>query len=157
MLVDRHQIESFLYYEARLMDENRYDEWLSLWTEDALYWVPSNRDDVDPKRELSIIYVDRKGLEERIEQMISGERWAQEPRSRMRRLISNIELEEGSDGLVTVYSNFNLTELRRGRQEAITGRTMHKLRPDGEGFKITQKKVMLVANDDFLHNVTYLL
>lgn len=157
MAADRHQIESFLYYEARLMDEHQYDEWLSLWTDDAVYWVPSNRDNIDPMRELSIIYVDRQGLEDRIDQLKSGERWAQEPQSRMRRLISNVEFEEDGNGEVTVYSNFNLTELRRGRQETLTGRSIHKLRPGGNSFKIAFKKVLLVANDEFLHNVTYLL
>jgi len=40
MSLDRHRVEAFLYREARLMDEHAYDEWLSLWTADALYWVP---------------------------------------------------------------------------------------------------------------------
>ena len=52
----RERIESFLYYEARLIDEHQYDEWLSLWTEDALYWVPCNEDDFDPERHISIVY-----------------------------------------------------------------------------------------------------
>ena len=51
MAIDRHQIETFLYREARLMDEHAYDEWLALWTDDALYWVPCNRDDSDPMRQ----------------------------------------------------------------------------------------------------------
>ena len=50
MPVDRHKVESFLYREARLMDEHAYDEWLALWTDDALYWVPCNEDDIDPER-----------------------------------------------------------------------------------------------------------
>jgi benzoate/toluate 1,2-dioxygenase beta subunit len=42
---NREQIEVFLYREARLIDEHRYDEWLSLWTDDGVYWVPCNEDD----------------------------------------------------------------------------------------------------------------
>ncbi len=48
-------VTAFLYREAVLMDEGRYAEWFALWTEDALYWVPCNDDDIDPKRRVSII------------------------------------------------------------------------------------------------------
>jgi 3-phenylpropionate/cinnamic acid dioxygenase small subunit len=157
MAADRHQIESFLYREARLMDEHQYDAWLSLWTDDALYWVPSNRDEIDPMREMSLIYVDRRGLEERIVMLKSGDQWSQEPKSRLRRIVSNVEFEEGAEGEVTVYSNFDVTEFRRGRQEIYAGRTIHKLRPAGDSFKIAFKKLLLVRNDDFLHNLTFLM
>ena len=62
MTIDREQVEQFLYREADLMDEHRYDEWLALWTDDALYWVPTGSDEIDPKREISLIYDDRTRL-----------------------------------------------------------------------------------------------
>ncbi len=157
MPVDRHQIENFLYREARLMDEHAYDEWLSLWAEDALYWVPCNEDDIDPQRHVSIIYDNRARLEDRIERMKSGAAYAQDPKSRLRRMVSNVEVEEGDNGEVTVYSNFNLTELRRGRQDTFAGRTIHKLRPQGASFKIAYKKVLLVNNDEVIDNLTFLI
>ncbi len=157
MPVDRHQIENFLYREARLMDEHAYDEWLSLWVEDALYWVPCNEDDIDPQRHVSIIYDDRPRLEERIERLKSGSAYAQEPKSRLRRVVSNVEVEEGDNGEVIVYSNFNLTELRRSRQDTFAGRTIHKLRPQGASFKIAYKKVLLVNNDEVIDNLTFLI
>ena len=157
MPVDRHQIENFLYREARLMDEHAYDEWLSLWAEDLLYWVPCNADDIDPQRHVSIIYDTRPFLEDRIERLKSGVAYAQEPKSRLRRVVSNIEIEEGDNGEVTVYSNFNLTELRRSRQDTFAGRTIHKLRPQDSGFKITYKKVLLVNNDEVIDNLTFLI
>jgi len=157
MPVDRHQIENFLYREARLMDEHVYDEWLSLWTEDALYWVPCNDDDIDPQRHVSIIYDNRPRLEDRIERLKSGAAYAQEPKSRLRRVVANVEIEEGDNGEVTVYSNFNLTELRRSRQDTFAGRTIHKLRPQGASFKIAYKKVLLVNNDEVIDNLTFLI
>ena len=157
MAVDRHQIENFLYREARLMDEHAYDEWLSLWTDDALYWVPCNRDDIDPTREVSIIYDNRTRLEDRVVRIKSGAMYAQEPKSRMRRVVSNVEIEEGENGEVTVYSNFNLTELRRSRQDTFAGRTIHKLRPEGVSFKIAYKKVLLVNNNEVIDNLTFLV
>jgi benzoate/toluate 1,2-dioxygenase beta subunit len=157
MPLDRYQIENFLYREARLMDENAYDEWFALWADDALYWVPANADDIDPMRHVSIVYEDKPHLEDRIERLKSGAAYAQDPKSRMRRLISNIEIEEGENGEVTVYSNFNLTELRRSQQRTFAGRTIHKLRPEGSSFKITYKKVLLVNNDEVISNLTFLV
>jgi len=157
MPVDRQQVENFLYREARLMDEHVYDEWLSLWTEDALYWVPCNDDDIDPQRHVSIIYDNRPRLEDRIERLKSGAAYAQEPKSRLRRVVANVEIEEGDNGEVTVYSNFNLTELRRSRQDTFAGRTIHKLRPQGASFKIAYKKVLLVNNDEVIDNLTFLI
>jgi benzoate/toluate 1,2-dioxygenase beta subunit len=157
MAVDRSQVEQFVYHEARLMDENRYDEWLALWDDDALYWVPSNRDDIDPKREVSLIYDDRVRLGTRIMRLKSGNAHAQDPKSRMRRVVSNFEIVEDADGLIKVESNFLLAELRRNKQDIFAGRTIHHLRPRDGGFKIAYKKVLLLNNDEYLDNLTFLV
>ena len=63
MLPDFRRIENFLYREARLMDENAYEEWLSLWAaENVCYWVPGSADEVDPAEQISIIYDNRQRL-----------------------------------------------------------------------------------------------
>ncbi len=155
---DRQAIENFLYHEARLMDENNYDAWLALYAEDALYWVPCNQDDMDPVRAISIYYDDRARLEERLTRLKSGAAHAQEPRSRLLRLISNVEIgEEADNGDITVYANFHLTELRRSRQRLLAGRTMHQLRPANGSFQIVLKKVVLLNNDEVIDNLTFLI
>src|SRR2546430_16484344 len=95
---DREQIETFLYREARLIDEHRYDEWLSLWTDDGIYWVPCNQDDTDPARQVSIIYDDRVRLGDRVAGLKSGAAGAQEAKSRMRRGVATPE--DGAEGAV---------------------------------------------------------
>jgi benzoate/toluate 1,2-dioxygenase subunit beta len=157
VFADQARVESFLYREARLMDENAYDEWLSLWTDDALYWVPCNRDDSDPTREVSAIYDNRVRLQGRIDRLKSGVAFAQEPKSRMRRLISNIEIEQADNGELLVSSNFMLVELRRSKQDVFAGRTIHRLRSEGGSFRISQKKVLLVNNDEVIDNLTFLI
>ena len=62
MPIDRWEIENFLYREARLLDEGKLQDWLKLFTEEARYWIPCNRDDIDPMREVSIIYDDRDAV-----------------------------------------------------------------------------------------------
>ena len=139
------------------MDEHRYDEWLALWTDDALYWVPSGGDDIDPKREISLIYDDRVRLQVRITRLKSGFAHAQEPKSRMRRVVSNIVTKEVENGDIVVFSNFLLIELRRGKQDTFAGRTVHRLRPDNGSFRLASKKVLLVNNDEHIDNLTFLI
>ena len=156
MPFDRYAVEQFLYREARLADEQRLDDWLTLWAEDALYWVPCNQDDVDPARQLSIIYDDYARLKLRVARITkTGMAWTQEPRSRLRRLVSNIEIYDGPDGLIQTFSNFHLTELRANRRDPVEwiGRTEHRLRPHGDDFRLAYKKVMLINND---HEMTQL-
>ena len=157
MAFDRQCVEQFIYTEAQIMDEHRYDEWLALWADDALYWVPTGRDEVDPKREISLIYDDRTRLQVRISRLKSGFAHAQEPKSRMRRVVSNIVIEEAENGEIVVASNFMLAELRRGKQDIFAGRTTHRLRPYESSFKIVFKKVLLVNNDEPIDNLTFLI
>jgi benzoate/toluate 1,2-dioxygenase subunit beta len=155
--VDHRRVENFIYREARLMDENAYDEWLSLWANEALYWVPVSAEETDPAQHISIIYDDRSRLESRIARLRSGYAHSQDPKSRMCRVVSNIEIEEGSGGEIVARSNFVLGEVRRGKQDVFIGRTIHKLRPDGDSFKILFKKVLLVNSEEFIDNLTFLV
>jgi benzoate/toluate 1,2-dioxygenase beta subunit len=152
----RRRVEEFLYQEAKLIDEHRYEEWLALWSEDALYWVPCNSDDADPTRQAMIIYDNRARLEERVYRLTSGAAWAQQPQSRTRRLISNVEVGEDSGGYA-VESNCIIAELRRSRQDIFAARLLHTLRPIGDSFRIALKKVLLLNNDEPIDNLTFLV
>ncbi len=152
----RERVEEFLFFEAKLIDEHRYDEWLGLWTEDARYWVPCNTDDADPSLQAMIIYDNRARLNERIYRMTSGAAWAQQPRSRTRRLIANVEVRE-IDGGYAVESNCIIAELRRSRQDIFAARMLHTLRPSGDSFRIALKKVLLLNNDEPIDNLTFLV
>jgi len=98
--------------EARLADEGRYAEWHALWTDDAVYWVPATTDPgADPEKHLSHIYDNRARLDTRIKLLQTGHRYSQEPASAMRRVISNVEIEQAEDGELVVSANFVLAEL----------------------------------------------
>ncbi len=75
----------------------------------------------------------------------------------MRRIIGNIEIEEGAKGEVVVAANFLLAELRRHVQNLWAGRTVHRLRPEQGSFKIAYKKVMLVNNDEEIPALVFLI
>jgi benzoate/toluate 1,2-dioxygenase subunit beta len=143
----RADVEKFLYREALLADEHRYEEWLSLWTSDAIYWVPCDAENADPLRQVSLIYDDRAKLGDRVERLKSGTVLAQDPKPRMRRVISNIEIAELNATEVKVESNFVLVEARGIHQNIWCGRSIHTLRQQDGELKIARKKVLLVNSD----------
>jgi len=141
------EVRHLLYREARLMDEGGYTEWLSLWTDDAIYWVPCNHDDIDPMREVSLIYDDRVRLGERVDRLKSGSVLAQQPKPRMRRVVSNIEVVARDGAEATAHSNFVLGIARSSGQQFWMGRSIHRLRRGGDALKIAHKKVLLINSD----------
>jgi 3-phenylpropionate/cinnamic acid dioxygenase small subunit len=158
---DHQAVVEFLYREARLADEARYAEWLALWTDDAVYWVPATSDpDADPERRISHIYDNRARLETRIKLLQTGHRYSQEPASPMRRLISNIETEEGPDGVLVASSNFVLAELSiqaKAEMHWWVGRAMHHLRRVDGALRMQLKKVVLINAAEPLPNLSFLI
>ena len=151
------RIHAFLVREARLMDEGRYAEWLALGVR-CLYWVPCNADDIDPATQVSIIYDDRERLGERVERLLSGSVLAQDPLPRMRRVVSNVEIEAADGDEITVASNFVLVFARLSEQQLWAGRTIHRLRRDAGGaLQIRSKKVLLVNNDQEMPLLQFLI
>ena len=154
------QAEQFVYREARLADEQRYDEWEALWTDDAVYWVPANGDAVDPERQMSIIFDNRSRIATRVKQLGTGKRHSQTPPSRLRRLISNLEPidpESGQAGDVGVGANFIVFESRERGVTMWGGRTRYTLRPTENGLKLARKTVLLVDNDRPLPTMSFLI
>lgn len=155
----RQEIEAFLYFEARLADESRYEEWLTLFDDETHYWVPRGRADYDPDTRVSYINDHRGRLETRIRQLGTGVRYAQTPPSPMRRTLSNVEVLRDDD-LVEVGSNFVLHELSAQASNELrvwAGRTTHLLRPTRDGFRIRSKVVELVNAEQPLPTLAFLL
>ena len=158
---DHRAVVAFLYEEARLADEARYAEWLALWTEDGVYWVPATTDPgADPERHLSHAYDNRARLETRIKLLQTGVRHSQEPASSMRRLISNIEVRAEGDGELVAASNFLLAELALQARHELhwwVGRTTHRLRRVDGTLRMSRKTVVLVNAAEPLPNLAFLI
>ena len=153
---DRHrgalevaECEQFLIFEARLLDEGRFDEWLALFAADAWYWVPSQPNQASPHDTVSLIYDDRRLLETRIRRLASPRIYSQEPRSRTSRMIGNVTIEEATpDGSAcTVRSKFQVLEYRRESQRIFGGTLLHRLVRNDGGIAIAWKRVDLVNCD----------
>ena len=154
-------VVEFLYREARLADEARYAEWLALWTDDAVYWVPATTDPAaDPDKHLSHIYDNRGRLETRIKLLQTGHRYSQEPASPMRRLITNIEVASAENGELVAESNFALAELAIQAKRELhwwVGHAKHRLRRAGGELRVCRKTVVLVNAAEPLPNLSFLI
>jgi len=141
------------------MDDHEYDKWLDMWADDATYWVPSNDEDGDPRQTVSVIYDDRERLEERVFRLTNPGAHSQDPPSRMRRVVSNVEIEWDGDSEsdIRVHSAYVLVENRRAVQDVYAAKVEHLLAQSGGDLRIRTKKVVLTAIDDPLGNLTFLL
>jgi len=151
-------VTAFIYKEARLQDEHQYEAWEALWADDGVYWVPANGDDIDPEMEMSIIYDNRSRISLRIKQLLTGKRHTQTPQSRLRRLVSNIELlDEQPGGDVAVASNSMVFESSLRDNTIWAARNEYRLRyVDGE-LRMAYKKVILVNNEKALFTLSFLI
>jgi benzoate/toluate 1,2-dioxygenase subunit beta len=158
---DRAAATEFIYLEARLADEARYADWLALWTDDGVYWVPATIDPAaNPATHISHIYDNRARIETRIRLLQTGLRYSQEPASRMRRLVSNIEITAGQAGELVAGSNFILAELAVQATHELhwwVGRTTHVLRRVGSELRMCRKTVLLVNAAEPLPNLAFLI
>jgi 3-phenylpropionate/cinnamic acid dioxygenase small subunit len=151
-------VTAFIYKEARLQDEHQYDAWEALWTDDGVYWVPANGDDIDPEKEMSIIYDNRSRIALRVKQLLTGKHFTQTPQSRLRHLVSNIELmDQEAGGDIAVASNSLVFESSLRDDTIWAARNDYRLRyVDGE-LRMAYKKVTLVNNDKALYTLSFLI
>ena len=162
------EVEQFLYREARLLDERRFHEWLDLFTDDVRYWMTSranrypksskalaildparyNENDLAAEDELAILDESKETLTARVARLGTGMAWAEDPPSRTRHMITNIEVEPGSaDTELTVYSNFIVYRSRgETEQDFYVGARQDLLRRLGDNWKIASRRLLLDQN-----------
>ena len=152
------EVTDFVYREARLADEARYNDWEALWTDDGVYWVP-RADGHDPNTHVSHLYDNRTRIATRVRQLATGYRFSQEPASPMRRLLSNVEVSRLDDGY-EVGSNFMLMETvvqSTHEMRVWAGRTTHRLRRVDGQLRLAYKKVVLVNGDEAIPTLSFLI
>jgi p-cumate 2,3-dioxygenase beta subunit len=143
--VARAAVEDFLYHEAALLDSWKLDEWLALLTEDATYRVPSNdRPQSDPKTALFMIADDIRRIRARVTRLKDPHAHAEYPRSRTRRLISNVRIVEQDP--LRVEANF-IVHRFRGNDDArqYVGHYRYTLVPGKGTFRIQSREAILDA------------
>jgi benzoate/toluate 1,2-dioxygenase beta subunit len=149
------KVDEFLYHEARLLDTQRLEEWLALFTEDATYWLPLEHGQKDPVATSSIVYDDRTLLELRVKQARHPRAHARLPLARTVHQVGNVAVKEEKDEL-TVNSNLVLVEFRAEKQRVWAALVEHRLRRAGGGYRIAYKRVDLVNSEGELDGIAIL-
>lgn len=144
------ELRDFIENEAELLDEQRFDDWLALYAEDAVYWVPARRGQDDPLTHVSLFYDDRHTMKTRVERLKHPMIHCQTPKSACVRVLSNFRLERMSAdaGEYLVRSKFIMLEDRPGTERrTFGGRYLHTLRRKDDGLEIVMKRVELTNCD----------
>lgn len=153
-----HDVALHLVREARMLDDRRFDEWLSLFAPECIYWVPSRFDPGDPRVETSIYLDDRRRMRDRVAAIRTGYLHAQIPPSRTRRMLSNIEQWTSKDGTLRARANVVIWEHRKGETRAHPGWQAYEIVHDDRGaLSIATKIVCLLDCDGPQGNYSFIL
>ena len=158
-LEELHAVEQFLYREARMLDDRLYTEWLGLLADDCSYRVPT-RESVQAFRgkppvtiedELAAVCYfedDKLTLLAKVLRLGTGTSWGENPPSRTRRLVSNVEVARGeAPGELLVYSNLILHRSRRVDEVSqFVGQRRDVLRQTDKGLLLAKRVVVLDMN-----------
>lgn len=144
--------------EARLLDRALYDEWLELYLPECIYWVPATSGGGDPRREVAIMFDDRRRLEDRVYRLRTGYAWSQTPPSRTSRIVANVEaFKTDRPDAAMVRANFLISELWHKETRLLAGWTAHRLVLSDGKWLIAAKQVNLIDCDQSIRNLSIVL
>lgn len=151
-----NDVTAFLYRDARLLDDEAWDEWLECYDPDAQFWMPSWDDDgqlvSDPQREISLIYYPtRQGLEDRVFRIKTERSSATMPDTRTAHNIANVEIEKQEGSVVTVRFNWHTLSHRYKTDFSHFGMSRYVIDFSGGQPRILDKYVVL--KNDYIHQV----
>jgi 3-phenylpropionate/cinnamic acid dioxygenase small subunit len=156
-LLLREEIEQFLYLEAELLDDRRFDDWINLIADDIHYHMPIRRnvkfgeqarENTSSQNEISWFDEGKRTLAGRVRQINTGLHWCEEPFSRIRHLVTNVRVVSVEGDEVRVNSNFFVWQNRlQDEVNLFVGRREDILRRDNETqWKIAKRLILLDQN-----------
>jgi ethylbenzene dioxygenase beta subunit len=137
------ELEAFVLHEARLLDERRFAEWLALFADDGVYWVPTLPGQGSPQEALSLFHEPKPLLAMRVARLERTDAHIQAPPSRTVHHVSAIETTHDLE----VRSALVVAEWRAGEARWFAGRVLHRLRRSAEGLRIVLKRVDLIDSE----------
>ena len=137
------ELEAFVLHEARLLDERRFAEWLALFADDGVYWVPTLPGQGSPQEALSLFHEPKPLLAMRVARLQRTDAHVQAPPSRTVHHVSAIETTHDLE----VRSALVVAEWRAGEARWFAGRVLHRLRRSAEGLRIVLKRVDLINSE----------
>jgi ethylbenzene dioxygenase beta subunit len=153
-LESHHRLEQFLFHEARLLDKRRLYDWMALWTDDGMYWVPQQHDQLSPHDHISLIWEGKMLREVRTRRLNNPRNWSQQPHTRTARLVGNVSAGGlDREGRWVVHAVLQLSEWRNGELRQLAGALTYKLQVQGESWRIHFKRVDLINCDAVFQNL----
>ena len=156
LLLER-EIEQFYYREAELLDEHQFNDWIQLVADDIHYHMPIRRNvkfgdwaraNSDADSEISWFDEGKSTLAGRVRQLNTGIHWCEEPWSRIRHIISNVQIVDIQGDEVKARSRFFVWQNRlHDEVNLFVGKREDTLRRDPEtGWKIAKRLILLDQN-----------
>lgn len=139
----KDELAAFVLREARLLDERRFADWLALFAEDGVYWVPTRPEQRSPQEALSLFYETRALLAMRLARLERPDMHVQTPPSRTVHHVSAIEILDNLE----IRSALIVAEWRAGETRWFAGRVTHRLRREAAGLRILLKRVDLIDSE----------
>jgi ethylbenzene dioxygenase beta subunit len=149
-----HEAYAFLVREARALDEEDYETWFGLLAPDLHYWMPTREtlfradEAPDDPRRMYFYNETVATLRQRVARLGTGTAWSENPRTRYRHLVTNVEVEPGSEAdTLAVRSNVLVYRNRLERDEYwLVAAREDQLRRDDGGLKLARRKITLDQN-----------
>lgn len=158
------EIEEFLYAEAELLDTRHFTEWLALLTEDVRYWMPmrrnvkfgeQERENTREQQDMNWFDEGKATLTQRVQQILTGVHWAEEPLSRVCHMVSNVRIVQVALPEVTTTCRFLVYRNRlQDETDFFVGKREDVLRQVDGQWKIARRKILLDQNVLLAKNLT---
>ncbi|WP_299483686.1 aromatic-ring-hydroxylating dioxygenase subunit beta [uncultured Roseibium sp.] len=156
MAVSKDQVIDFIYDEARMLDEGRYDEWLSLWLEGGHYWMPLDYKQTDPHLVTSLLYEDMFMLRLRVERLNGARTFSQKPKSRCHHVIQRPFVDEMTEDRIVTNTSMHYVETRLDEQFLLALTAIHELAVVDGALRIANKRVDILNSDAAFGNIQLL-
>lgn len=156
-LAGEQDLVEFVYHEARLIDEKRFAEWLDLFTEDGLYYMPLTRDQPDGRLHTSLYYEDRLLLRVRIERLSHPNAFSQGEPSWCQHVLQAPRIESRSGDLVILRTPYVYAESQGDHQEIYLAVAWHHLTMQAGRLKMRMKKIDLLNRNAALPSIQLFL
>jgi 3-phenylpropionate/cinnamic acid dioxygenase small subunit len=155
MSVTDQQLIDFVVYEARLLDQQRLDDWLELFAEDGHYWMPVEWGQTDPRLTTSLMYEDKLLLKIRVDRLKGKQTYSQSPKSRCHHVLQTPQVDRRDDEerLYVTWTPMHYVESRADQQTLYAAWTTHHLAVVDDAIKIRLKRVDLVNCDAALGSI----
>ena len=141
------EVRDLLTREARLLDDQAYNEWLELFTQECVYWVPASWPAGDPAASITLEFHDRRRLIDRVTRLETGVAYSQIPPSRTARVLNPPEAWMLDQDTLLARAAFVLHEFRQGTTRALAGWYGYALARSGSHWQISVKQINLIDCD----------